>query len=178
MLLPDDRADRTFRDYHRGHRQAAATQDDDAPRFQIPEAGDPYPRSSLPALEGATWVREAHPDRFRVFAMALFEAFFGGNEDISDLAVLGRVAEQCEMSAAALSEVIREQRYRGRVLAEHQEALGLGIRGIPAVVVPGRPPIVGAAPYFDLRGAVEAALQAAADARGSAAGTSPERGTR
>lgn len=178
MLLPEDRADRTFREYHRGHRQAAATQDDDAPRFQIPSAGDPYPRCSFPALEGATWVREARTDRFSAFDMALFEAFFGRNEDISDLAVLGRLAERCEMSAAALSEVIREERYRGRVLAEHQEALDLGIRGIPAVVVPGRPPIVGAVPYLDLRGAVEVALQDAADTRGSAAGASPERGTR
>jgi hypothetical protein len=50
------------------------------------------------------------------------------------------------MSGAALSEVIREGRYRGRVLAEHQEALDLGICGIPAVVVPGRSPIVGAVP--------------------------------
>ena len=119
VLVPEDRADRTFRDYHRAHRQAAATQDDDAPRFQIPDAGDPYPRCSLPALEAAAWVRDTYPEAFPAFDAALFEAFFGRTEDISDLAVLGRLAVQCGLDTTALSCVVREGRYRERVLAQH-----------------------------------------------------------
>lgn len=156
--MPDERSDRTFRDYHRAHRQAAAAQDEDAPRFHIPSTGDPYPRCSFPALEAATWVRETHPDRFSAFDHALFEAFFGRTEDISDPAVLGRLAGQCALDAMMLADAIRDGRYRGRVLAEHQAAVELGIRGVPAVVLPEQPPIVGAVPYDDLRRAVERAL--------------------
>jgi len=58
-------------------------QDTDAPTFHLPAAGDRYPRSSLPALEAATWVRESHPVLFPAFDLALFEAFFGRTEDIS-----------------------------------------------------------------------------------------------
>lgn len=157
--MSEDRIDRTFRDYHRAHRQAAGGQDADAPRFQIPEAGYPYPRCSLPALEAGMWVRDTHPDRFPAFDLAVFEAFFSRTEDISDLEVLGRLADRCGLDGTALCEVIREEGYRERVLAEYQEALDMGIRGVPAVTMPGRSPIVGAVPYPELRCAIEAALR-------------------
>jgi predicted DsbA family dithiol-disulfide isomerase len=159
VLVPEDRIDRTFRDYHRAHRQAAARQDEDAPRFQIPDAGHPYPRCSLPALEAGIWVRDTYPDRFAAFDLAVFEAFFSRTEDISDLEVLRRLADRCGLDGAALAEVVREGRCRERVLAEYQEALDMGIRGVPAVAIPGGPPIVGAVPYPDLRRAIETALR-------------------
>lgn len=159
MLVPEERSDRTFRDYHRAHRDAAARQDEDAPRFQIPDAGHPYPRYSLPALEAGTWVRDAHPDRFPDFDLAIFEAFFGRTEDISDLDVLRRLADRCGLDGAALAEAIREARCRTRVLTEYHEALALGIRGVPAIAMAGRAPIVGAVPYRDLRRAIEDALR-------------------
>jgi predicted DsbA family dithiol-disulfide isomerase len=112
-------------------------------------------------LEAATWVWDAYPDRFPVFDLLLFEAFFGRTEDIGDPEVLCRLAGQCGLDVAACSEVLREGTYRDRVLAEYHEAVGLGIRGIPAVVLPGRSPIVGAVLYPDLRGAVDAVLREA-----------------
>jgi predicted DsbA family dithiol-disulfide isomerase len=159
VLVPEERSDRTFLDYHRAHRDAAARQDEDSPQFQIPDAGHPYPRHSLPALEAGVWVRDTHPDRFADFDLAIFEAFFGRTEDIGDLDVLRRLADRCGLDGTALAEVIREARCRGRVLAEYREALALGIRGVPAVTIPGRTPIVGAVPYRDLKRAVEDALR-------------------
>jgi len=159
VLVAEDRLDRTFRDYHRAHRQAAARQDEDAPRFNIPDAGHPYPRCSLPALEAGMWVRDTFPDRFPAFDLAVFEAFFSRTEDISDLDVLGRLADGCGLDGVTLADVIREGRCRERVLAEYQVALDMGIRGVPAVATPGGFPIVGAVPYADLRRAVEAALR-------------------
>jgi len=164
VLVAEDRIDRTFRDYHRAHRQAAARQDEDSPLFQIPDAGHPYPRCSLPALEAGMWVRDTFPDRFAAFDLAVFEAFFSRTEDISDLQVLGRLADGCGLDGVTLADVIREGRCRERVHAEYQEALDLGIRGVPAVAIPGRPPIVGAVPYPDLWRAVEAALRGDAGA--------------
>ena len=164
VLVAEDRIDRTFRDYHRAHRQAAARQDEDSPRFQIPGAGHPYPRCSLPALEAGLWVRDTFPDRFTAFDLAVFEAFFSRTEDISDLDVLRRLADRCGVDGTALADVIREARCRERVLAEYREALDMGIRGVPAVAMPGRLPIVGAVPYPELRRAIEAVLRGAGGA--------------
>jgi len=158
ILVPEDRADRSFTDYHRAHRHAAGTQDTDSPAFQIPLAGSRYPRGSLPALEAATWAREVHPDRFSAFDLALLEAFFGRTEDISDPEELERIAGSVGLASSALRTVLSTRRYSPMVLQEHHEATDQGIHGIPAILIPGRAPIVGAVPYAALRRAVEEAL--------------------
>jgi predicted DsbA family dithiol-disulfide isomerase len=159
VLVPEARAGRTFREYHRAHRQAAATQGADAPTFGIPNVGDPYPRCSFPALEAAVWVRQTSSERFPTFDAVLFEGFFGRNEDISDSTILVRLAEQCGLDGRALIGALRDGNCREQVVVESREAGRLAITAIPAVVLPGRPPIVGAVPYADLRRAVEAALR-------------------
>ncbi len=93
--------------------------------------------------------------------MTLFEAFFSRTEDISNSEVLGRLASLSGLSADALSQVIGEERSRDRVLAEHRGALASGIHAVPAVILPGRPPIMGAVPYAVLRREVDAALRQA-----------------
>lgn len=158
ILVPEDRADRTFTDYHRAHRHAAGVQDADAPLFQIPAVGQRYPRSSLPALEAATWVREEQPPLFPTLALALFEAFFSRTEDISDVQVLARIAASVGLDPEALRGALQSGHYRPIVLREHLEATDRGIHGIPTVLIPGEAPIVGAVPYADLKCAVERAL--------------------
>jgi len=158
VLVPEDRADRAFTEYHRAHRRAAADQEADAPAFHLPAAGDRYPRSSWPALEAAAWARDVDAGRFLAFDLGLFEAFFGRSEDVSDPAVLARLARAAGLDGAGLAEVLAQRRYQPRVREEHLEAVGLGIRGVPAFLVPGQPPIVGAVPYAELRRAVDRAL--------------------
>lgn len=158
ILVADDRSDRRFSDYHLAHRQAAAVQETDAPQFHLPAAGDRYPRSSLPALEAATWVRETHPELFPVFDLALFEAFFGRTEDISDAETLARVGASVGLDPSALRAALLSGTSRRTVMQEHLEASDLGIHGIPTLLIPGCAPIVGAVPYADLERAVEAAL--------------------
>lgn len=158
VLVAEDRADRRFSDYHLSHRHAAAVQDADAPAFHLPAAGSHYPRSSLPALEAATWVREEHPARFPAFDLALFEAFFGRTEDISDPEVLSGLAASVGLDPSPLRKALVSGRYRGRVMQEHLEASDQGIHGIPTILVPGRAPIVGAVPFADLKREVETAL--------------------
>ncbi len=50
---------------------------------------------------------------------------------------------------------------------EHLEAVRAGLHAIPAVLVPGGAPLVGAMPYAELRRVVQAALPARGAARGS-----------
>jgi predicted DsbA family dithiol-disulfide isomerase len=158
VLRPEDRADQVFSEYHRAHRRAAAEQDTDAPAFHLPAAGDRYPRSSWPALEAAAWALDTDPGRFAEFDLSLFEAFFGRSEDVSDPAVLIRLARAGGLDAAGMSAALTSRRYQPRVRDEHLEAVGLGIHGIPAFLIPGQPPIVGAVPYVDLTRAVDRAL--------------------
>ncbi len=158
VLVPEDRADRTFTDYHRAHRQAAGAQDTDSPMFQIPAPGQCYPRSSLFALEAATWAREAHPELFPAFDLALFEAFFGRTEDISDPEVLARIGRSVGLDPAALRAALAGGHYRPVVWREHLEATDQGIHGIPTILIPGQAPIVGAVPYGELKRAAESAL--------------------
>ena len=158
VLVTEGRGDRRFSDYHLAHRHAAAVQDADAPLFHLPPVGAHYPRSSLPALEAATWVREEHPALFPAFDLNLFEAFFGRTEDISDPEVLSRLAAPLGLDPSLLREALVSGRYRGIVMQEHLEASDQGIHGIPTILVPGRAPIVGAVPYPDLKREVEAAI--------------------
>jgi predicted DsbA family dithiol-disulfide isomerase len=161
ILVPEERDDRTFTDYHRAHRHAASVQDTDSPAFQIPVPGERYPRSSLPALEAATWAREVHPGVFPAFDLALFGAFFGRTEDISDPEILARIGASVGLDSSALREALARGQYRSVVLQEYLEATTQGIHGVPATLIPGRAPIVGAVPYADLKRAVDDALAGA-----------------
>lgn len=161
--MPENREDRTFSQYHCAHRQAAGAQAADSPKFQIPPVGARYPRSSLPALEAATWAREAQPRHFPAFDLALFEAFFGRTEDISDPEVLTRIGASVGLDPSALREALRAGSSRALVFREHLDATNQGIHGIPAILIPGEAPIVGAVPYAELKRAVEHALSGASD---------------
>lgn len=162
ILVTEDRTDRTFTHYHLAHRHAAGLQDTDAPRFQLPAVGNRYPRSSLPALEAATWARQRYPTRFSAFDLALFEAFFVRTEDISNPEVLARIAASVGLDPAALRAALESGTCRQTVLREHLEAADQGIHGIPTILIPRQRPIVGAVPYADLKQAVERALSGSA----------------
>jgi predicted DsbA family dithiol-disulfide isomerase len=165
ILVSEERSGRVFTDYHLMHRRAAAAQAEDAPHFDLPPAGTAYPRSSLPALEAAAWARRTDPGRAPAFDLGLFEAFFGRTLDISHPGVLGAIAKSAGLDGAELQRVLGERRFRPHVEAEHLEAVRQGLHAIPAVVLPGSTPLVGAVPYPELRRAAEAALHAARAAR-------------
>jgi predicted DsbA family dithiol-disulfide isomerase len=158
VLVPVERTDRTFTDYNRAHRLAAMTQDEDSPAFDMPEVGSRYPCSSLPALEAAAWVREAHPERFWTFDLAVFEAFFDRTEDISSPQVLARIAASAGLDPAALDQILATGRLRPVVLQEHAEATSQGFHNVPTILIPGHGPVVGAVPYADLGRTVQRVL--------------------
>ncbi len=160
ILIPQDNPAARFTEYHLAHRRAAAAQESDAPPFDLPAAGSPYPASSLPALEAACWLRRHRPECFPAFDLALYRAFFGATRDVSDPEVLrGIAAEVLGGDAGDLAAALRAGSLRPAILAEHHEAVERwGIRGIPAVLVGDGEPIVGAVPYGHYRAAVLAAF--------------------
>lgn len=154
LLRPDDQ-DREFTPYQLQHREAARRLT--GLDFRIPEAGAPYPRSSFPALEAAKWVEAHFPDRFLLFDLSIFEAFFARTEDISSSNVLSDIARGVGVPPDGLSGALAARTYRDAVLRDHREALERGVTAIPTVDLGGRA-LSGAAPYADYATALEAAL--------------------
>ncbi len=160
ILRPDERPNPVFTAYHLSHREAARTQDADAPHFDLPREGSPYPRSSLPALEAAKWVEAHAPEAYAAYDLALLKAFFGRSEDISDPERLVAIGEAVGLSPAGLREALAAQVHRQAVFEDHAMATEQwGIHGVPAVLVPGLPPIIGAVPYAHYQQAVLQALR-------------------
>ncbi len=159
LLMPGFGERPTYDEYVIRHRVAAARE---APElgFAIPEKGAPYPRSSLPPQLLALRVQRAAPDRLDSLEEELYRSVFVRLEDVADPAVLERCATtaavpdaRAEVEGALADPALREQAFR-----VHTAAIDRQIFGIPAVLVPGVRPIVGAVPAATYRAALELAL--------------------
>jgi predicted DsbA family dithiol-disulfide isomerase len=158
FLLRPEEQERTFTEYQLQHRRAA--RELTGLPFDLPEAGDRYPCSSLPALEAAEWVKRNHPDRFPAYDLALYDAFFRDTRDISAPEVLGALAADVGLDPAPLAEALRSRDCRDAVWADFETARRLGITSIPAVQI-GRARISGAVPYEEYLEAARASVHAA-----------------
>jgi predicted DsbA family dithiol-disulfide isomerase len=156
FILREEDQEQHFTEYHLRHRRAA--RELTGLPIDLPRVGDPYPSSSLPALEAAEWVRQHRPDRFDGFDLALYEAFFRETRDISSSEVLAELAEQAGIPGGELSEAVRDRRMREAVWSHYREALERGVRSIPTVVI-GDEVISGAVPYVEYAAAGRKALR-------------------
>ena len=152
LLLPGEGQRPAYDDYVISHRKRAAEMEPEL-GFAIPEVGQPYPRSSLPAQCVASSVAERHPEAMDALEDALFRAMFVELRDISSPEVLAECAAKASLpDAQTLVEcALARDDCKERVFAEHEEALAEGVHGIPALVVPGYAPITGAVPFEALR---------------------------
>ncbi|NVJ09366.1 DsbA family oxidoreductase [Myxococcus sp. AM001] len=111
------------------------------------------PRSRL-ALEAAEFAKDT--GSFTPFHEALFRAFFEDGRDIGDLGVLGDLAEDVGLDRESMTRALEASRYTARVLADEEEAHRLGIRGVPAMRLAGKGPVLllnGAQPEEAVRAA-------------------------
>ena len=118
-----------------------------AATFTTPWAsGATPPSSSFPAQ--MAWKASAHfgEDAQQRYNHALLDAYFVQNRDISSGPELAQIAHECGMERDAFVEVFTEQHdsLRDMVAAEHNDAIGRGVGGVPSVSVNGSPPIDGA----------------------------------
>jgi predicted DsbA family dithiol-disulfide isomerase len=77
---------------------------------------------------------------------ALFAAYFTGGENISDRAVLLRIATETGLPATRAQEVLDSDAYADDVRKQEQFYINNGIRGVPAVIVNERHLISGGQP--------------------------------
>lgn len=73
---------------------------------------------------------------------ALFRAYFGDGRDIGRIDVLVELGESLGIERSSLKVELDIDQYTAAVVAEEREAAGLGIRAVPAYVVPGATPRV------------------------------------
>ena len=101
------------------------------------------------AVEAAEFARDAgrHPE----FHREVLDAYFARSEDIGDVEVLTRAAEQVGVDTAGLREALAGGTYAARREAAEVEARSLGISGVPTFVFSEGARVVGAQPLDHFR---------------------------
>ncbi len=145
ILKPEPVAFPTFSSERRGHWLTAASAE---PALGIRPwvTGARYPASSVPALLAAQAAKRQGEDASDAFHFSLFRTFLIDNRDISDEAVLARVALTVGLDLDRFRRDLKDPSVKEAVYAEHLEAVDqLGVEAVPTVII-GTERIEGAAP--------------------------------
>ena len=86
----------------------------------------------MPAHVAAKAARSLGNDAFARMHRALLEAYFGHSRDISDDATLRALWLESGLPAGELGR-LEDPRFAEQALAEHDEAVALGMNGVPTV---------------------------------------------
>ena len=112
--------------------------------------------NTLFALE-ATEYAQQH-GKFMEFHHAAYKAYWEDRRDLGDLSVLAEVAQSVSLDADDMVRCLETHKYSDLVMAQYQEALQHGIRGIPTFVV-GNLMFTGAHPYDIFKSAMSQYLK-------------------
>jgi predicted DsbA family dithiol-disulfide isomerase len=137
LLRPHPRADRdlhAFVRYTQSWTRPAA--EPDAPAFRVWETSEGPPSHSVPPHLVAKAARALHPQRARALHERLLRAYFAENRDISREVVLRELwvevgFVEADFASASDPAVLRE------TIDDHNQAVELGITGVPAVRAAG-----------------------------------------
>jgi 2-hydroxychromene-2-carboxylate isomerase len=157
LLVPREGQRPVYDDYVISHRVRAAQMLPEL-GFAIPTPGQKYPSSSWNPQLFAMRVSDVLPERLDATEDAIFGAMFRELRDISDPAVLRECARRAEVPPAEVDAAIGSPQARERARSEHREGEQAGLSGIPALVIPGLPPVTGAVPADMYRQALQYAL--------------------
>jgi predicted DsbA family dithiol-disulfide isomerase len=157
LLVPREGQRPFYDDYVISHRVRAAKMLPEL-GFATPKPGQKYPSSSWNPQLLAMRVQDVLPQRLDATEDVLFGAMFRELRDISDPAVLRECARAAEFSEREVDAAIGSAELRDRARAEHIEGEEGGLSGIPALVIPGLAPIIGAVPADMYRQALRHAL--------------------
>lgn len=114
---------------------------------------------TMPSLEATEYAREVGMDE-AFFGQAM-KAYWEEGVDLGDMAVIESLAKSSGLDWAVLRPRLESGHYRDQVLAQHREAVSLGIRGIPAFLI-GNLLFTGAQPYEVFKRVVNRVLSDAA----------------
>ena len=92
-----------------------------------------FPVNSVKVMRGCIWL--APPEKMLAFASAVFEAYWGREEDISEDAVLARICVSCGVDANALLLGIQQPEIKNQLTANTDELMRRGGFGSPTMFV-------------------------------------------
>jgi 2-hydroxychromene-2-carboxylate isomerase len=97
-----------------------------------------FPVNSVKAMRGCLWLDSLEPQGQLVpFATAVFEAYWGRDEDISQDAVLADICKRCGIDAAAFQAGIADPAVKEQLKANTDELMRRGGFGSPTIYVNG-----------------------------------------
>ena len=118
-------------------------------RSYAEEAGLIMRRSALTpytmyALEATEYAQQQ--GQFDAFHLATYKAYWEDGKDLGDMRVIQELTYKSGLNWPELSDRLESGYYREAVTTQYQEAVNLGIRGIPAFLI-GNQLFTGAQPY-------------------------------
>jgi predicted DsbA family dithiol-disulfide isomerase len=129
--------------------------EEDAPVFRVWESTEGPPSHSVPPHLAAKAAATLGPEAFAALHPRLLRAYFEQSRDVSSADVLRAVWTEAGLPDAEFARCF-ETRFVEQTLREHNEAVSLGITGVPAVRVAGTDAFVlGAQPLATYRRWVE-----------------------
>ncbi|MCW5892247.1 MAG: DsbA family protein [bacterium] len=148
LLRPQPDPSRTlekFRAYTQTWARPAA--EPDAPPFRVWEGDAGPPSHSVPPHLVAKAAALLGPAVERAVRARLFEAYFAQNHDVTHAETLVGIWDGLDLPRAAFARA-GDEAILEAVVAEHNEAVALGLSGVPAVMLEGGDTAVpGALPY-------------------------------
>ena len=94
-----------------------------------------FPVNSVKAMRGCLW--DDAQGRLVPFATAVFEAYWGRDQDISQDAVLAEVCERCGIDAPAFFAAIAQDDIKAQLKANTEELIRRGGFGSPTIFLGG-----------------------------------------
>ena len=162
LLRPQPDPSRTleqFRAYTKSWLRPAADPDGATFRVWATDAGPPS--HSVPPHLVAKAAAVLGKAAFDAVHMRLLHAYFAENRDITDADTLAAVWDEAGLPRADLALAADPELLRVTI-DQHNEAIRLGVNGVPAVLLAGNDvPITGALPLESYRRWIERALAAA-----------------
>jgi len=93
-----------------------------------------FPVNSVKVMRACVWLLEqAQPQRMQEFARAAFEAYWGGDQDISQDPVIAAVCQRCGIDVDTVLQAIATQPIKDRLKANTEELVRRGGFGSPTM---------------------------------------------
>jgi 2-hydroxychromene-2-carboxylate isomerase len=95
-----------------------------------------FPLKPARALRAA--IRAGELGAASAFSLAVYRAYWTESRDVSDLAVLGKLAESCGLDRLEIEQAAVSERYRDLLERNNAEAIAAGVFGVPTAIWRGK----------------------------------------
>jgi len=109
----------------------------DAGEFRVWATDEEPPSHSIPSAVAVKAAGRQGAAAFTRYHRAIMHAYFARNLNVSSRGTIDLVARECDLDMEAFTRDLADASIAEQVIAEHNEAVELGISGVPCVVLEG-----------------------------------------